>query len=483
MHKKISVVMVLCLLFLLISTTAVSQTAFGWIYPSDIDEREYYPGSNFYPQKFYEIYAEKYTRVYTRDIVLTMSYGHHVKVGTLLFTITPLQTTSGDAETTIKDCHREFLIDVEIIYNAGSYSRNEPAIRYLDEPDGYNHHSWELPPINAFYLEKIQLKADFSNYYSSPEWSFSGRFRGTSAANWKGTWKLNGNINTNNNWDAYMSKSERSQLVAEGVDVEQNLHDAYLRWKRHLLNQTENDRELLKKYNQYSLAMSSGGYLLSLISFVAESYGITIPGLGIAQGVVGIPQFIYSLYESEIITDIINKVGELNNWEWHEASDGNYPDAVATYIYPQPVKKSYQEDLADGTYDTHDSYFWHYKNWIVASHLTFIFTLDVDKMPPTSNPYTPMDVPITFTTWFHYGPPGYGDSYPYTFTTTLKYAVTEHGNQPAYAPASFGLPLPKVKDKNTGETLSYGEGKIINKGELYEFYLTVPNSPVSKVNY
>ncbi len=185
MHKK-SVLAVICLLFLLISTIVVSHTAFGWIHPSDINEREYYPGSNFYPPKFYEIYAAKYARVYARDIVLTMPYGHHIKVGTLLFTITPLQSISGDAETTVKDDSREFLMDVEIIYNADSYFRNEPAVRYLDEPDGYNHYSWELPPINAFYLEKIRLKADFSQYYSSSDWSFSGRFEGTSAANWKG---------------------------------------------------------------------------------------------------------------------------------------------------------------------------------------------------------------------------------------------------------------------------------------------------------
>ncbi len=481
MHKRIGIIALMCFILLTISSVTVMPSAHGWIYPSDTNEREYYPGSKYYPEKFYEIYTEKYARVYVKDIVLSMSYGHEVKVGTLVFTITPITHISGDAETNIGGKTREFLIDVEIIYNAGSYPRNEPALRYLDEPDDYNHQSWELPPINAFYLEKTELKAELSEY--TAPWRVMADFGGTSAANWVGTWKLNGNINTDNNWDAYMSKSENSQFVAEGINVEQNLHDAYIKWRNHLLNQIENDAELLKTYNEYTSLMSSGGYLLNLISLGAGN----LPGLGIAQGTLGIGQFIYSMYESEIITEMVEDVGRLNDWQWHSAdTKGNYLDAVADYIYPQPDKKSAQEDMDDGTYDSYDFYFWHYKNWIVASHLTFDFGISVVQMPPTTNPQTPMDVPITFTVWFHYGPPGYGQSYPYTFTTTLKLAVTEEDN-PNAAPKSFGLPMITVKDKNTGETIPYDPAhptqKIINKGELYEFYLKIPNSPVSKVNY
>ena len=224
MHKRIGIIAFICLILLLMSSVTVMQSAHGWIYPSDTNERYYYPGSQYYPEKFYEIYTEKYARVYVKDIVLPMSYGHKVKVGTLVFTITPITHISGDAETNIGGKDRGFLVDAEIVYNAGSYPRDESAVRYLDEPDSYTHQPWQLPPINAFYLEKVRFKADFS-HYTSP-WDLEASWRGASASNWNGTWKLNGQINNDNNWDTYMSKSERAQFVAEGVSIESNLHDA-----------------------------------------------------------------------------------------------------------------------------------------------------------------------------------------------------------------------------------------------------------------
>jgi len=135
MFKRVGIVALATILIFMAASVVVIPTSNGWVYPSDKDERVYYPGSDYYPVEFYKLYSEKYVRVYVRDIILNMPYGHHVKVGTLVFTIIPITNKSGDASTTILSTSREYLLDIEIVYNAGSYIRDEPAVRYLDVPE------------------------------------------------------------------------------------------------------------------------------------------------------------------------------------------------------------------------------------------------------------------------------------------------------------------------------------------------------------
>ncbi|MCD6370739.1 MAG: hypothetical protein J7L63_04520, partial [Thermoplasmata archaeon] len=471
----------------LLFLVSFSGMVVGWTpnyMPRDVNERMYYPGSDHYPQKFYDLYAEKYTQIYKRDIVIHMSYGD-VKIGKLIFSIMPVEDPTTDDGYVFMENQRDFIIDIEVVYDAGNWEKDNSSVRYLDWPSNRPHNSWDIPPINAFYIKATKIVADFSEYYGNG-WEIRSMFDHASAANWNGTWWMNGNVQGTQNWERFISKSERAQFKLIGIDEISDLEKAYERWRTNLLNQLENDVQLIRAYEQFTSWMSPAGFLGSKI--------------GIGTWCI---EEIYSMAENEILTEMETTIGELTGgdgwkWEWRSAGSSN-PRAVASYIFSQPVLKiaedyayeqQHNDKSSDTTYDSHTEYFWHYKHWIVASHQTYRWHIEADKLPQDSNvPYRTLDIPLSFKVWFHYGPPNHGSTpHPFEFSTVVKITLSKgHGNAPVYTIPGFGLPLPTVKKKD-GDTITYNPGGtveslIINKGELYEFYISLPSAPVKRVSY
>ncbi len=381
--------------------------------PPDIDDRMYYPGSEYYPDEYCWKYIERYTKIVSQDITVEAECGT-LTVGKILMIITPLPNyleINNKHHAYIDGNSRRFFIDVIVYYDAGNYYDNRPAVRYHNTIN-----EGQIPNINAFWINTIQLEADFSTYDADPSWHIESQWGGEAYSYFPGKWVLSENPDGDNTYDRLLDKSTKCQFVATGVEYVPDAYRAWEQWKNKFIDEWKADEN-------YSKAISSIMYICSVGEFAATLAGYTVPPIGLAISSMQMLHMAFST-DNYIVSREIDYLIEHYPTEWRSANtygNGNTRGVSrATWHFPEPVRKSEGEEQSDCTSDSYPDYFWHYKNWVAAAHITSVLTVTVYSFGSGSN--NQLDIPVRAKIYLNWGPhPAlYTTIPPVVVQTTLK---------------------------------------------------------------
>jgi|Deesub1362A_J573_1020465.scaffolds.fasta_scaffold01371_5 hypothetical protein len=440
----------LFLSFIFLSLTTCSVSAEPPDGPSDVHRWLYHPPEGL-PLDWYMKYAEKYTVVRVKDIWFNWS-GESRLAGRIVLTITPLPQHDSYGVPHIGRQTRRFLVNVLAYYDAGNYYASRPSVRYT--------HSLTLS-TQSYWIDEVKLKMDASQYYDpyGNNWDISVKWIGASHAYWSGRWVMNGHVEGSTFEERMRDKAEKSQFVTENAYIVKDSYLAWLRWRDAYVKRWVDDRNTA---NMVSLAMSGAGLGLGVMALVFPPIGLPLSLVSCGLGYLSL---IYSMCNSISYDDVKSLMEKSTEWS---NGDNTKPDklvARGVWHFPKPLKKSDVEDRRDCTDDAYPDFFWHYKRWVVATHITAV--VDVGVWNWGIGEGNRLTLPITAEVSLNPGPYEADDGFKRVETVTAELRLRRNTTE------RFGLPRPHASafpdyDPNVS----------------YAFTFSVPSSPFDgDVNY